>query len=145
MYWHRDRRQEARLQVRFRSGSMLKTWDLPQGHVRTSGHEAVPAGRDIYRATLQWWPNLALVLARNGEIIERMDARIKKTDDGDYYHLVIHGEFTHINEEVDGPKLLAILSKEKLIGMTLADVLSLLDVANPGYEMAVGLQERKLG
>ena len=99
----------------------------------------------LYRATLQWWPNLALVLARNGEIIERMDARIKKIDDGDHYHLVIHGEFTHIDEEVDGPKLLAILSKEKLIGMTLADVLSLLDVANPGYEMAVSLQERKLG
>jgi hypothetical protein len=74
-----------------------------------------------------------------------MDARIKKIDDGDHYHLVIHGEFTHIDEEVDGPKLLAILSKEKLIGMTLADVLSLLDVANPGYEMAVSLQERKLG
>jgi len=73
------------------------------------------------------------------------DARIKKIDDGDHYHLVIHGEFTHIDEEVDGPKLLAILSKEKLIGMTLADVLSLLDVANPGYEMAVSLQERKLG
>ncbi len=70
-----------------------------------------------------------------------MNARIKKIDDEDHYRIVIDDKFTRIDEEVDSPKLMAMLSKKYLVGTTVDDVLNRLDKAKAGYEMTVSLQE----
>jgi len=72
-----------------------------------------------------------------------MNARIKKIDDEDHYRIVIEDKFTRIDEEVDSPKLMAMLSKSYLVGTTVDDVLNRLDEAKVGYEMTVSLQECK--
>jgi hypothetical protein len=96
------------------------------------------AGRHRARNGCIWQPFGA------DEIIACMNARIKKTDDKDHYHIVIHGKFTHVDEEVDGSKLMAMLGKEELVSTTVDAVLSQLDKTKVGYEMTVRLQERKL-
>ncbi len=70
-----------------------------------------------------------------------MNARIKKIDDEDHYRIVIDDKFTRIDEEVDSPKLMSMLSKKYLVGTTIDDVLNRLDEAKVGYEMTVSLQE----
>jgi len=72
-----------------------------------------------------------------------MNARIKKIDAEDHYRIVIEDKFTRIDEEVDSPKLMAMLSKKYLVGTTVDDVLNRLDEAKVGYEMTVSLQECK--
>ena len=49
--------------------------------------------------------------------------RIRKTGE-DRYHVVVKDEFTDIDEDVDGSRLMAMLGKERLVGNTAADVLS---------------------
>lgn len=72
-------------------------------------------------------------------------AWIKKTDDEDHYHIVIYGKLTRIDEEVDGSKLMAMLCKEELVGMSVDEVLTQFDYAKVGYELTISLQERKVG
>ena len=66
---------------------------------------------------------------------------------GYQYRVVVRDGFRLIQEEVDGPKLMAMLSRETLIDaqgdvIAVEDVLYRLDNAGEGYEVMFGLRER---
>ncbi|HZZ14491.1 MAG TPA: hypothetical protein VFE08_00865 [Candidatus Sulfotelmatobacter sp.] len=73
-------------------------------------------------------------------------ARITKTD-GDRYHLVLRDGFRQIDEEIDGPKLMAMLGRETLVNtrgeiVAVGDVLFRMDNEPAGYEIVIGVRER---
>jgi hypothetical protein len=70
-------------------------------------------------------------------------AHIKKIDE-DRYHFTLQDRFRLIDEEIDGPKLMAMLGREQLIGTTVDDVLARLDPAEIGFEIAVNLRASAL-
>ena len=67
--------------------------------------------------------------------------QIQKTAE-DAYSVVIKDELRNINEDVNGSQLLSILNRERLIGTTAEDVLSLLDTNDIGHEMTVSYIKR---
>ena len=73
-------------------------------------------------------------------------AKITKTE-GDRFHVIIQDGFRQIDEEIDGPKLLAMLGRETLINskgesVGAEDVLYRLDSEPAGYVIVIGVKER---
>jgi hypothetical protein len=73
-------------------------------------------------------------------------ARVTKTGD-DQYRLIIRDGFRQIDEDIDGPKLLAMLGRETLVNtrgevLPAGEVLFHFDNQKVGEEITIGLVER---
>jgi hypothetical protein len=73
-------------------------------------------------------------------------ARIKKVGD-DFFTLTIRDRFRQIDEEIDGPKLLAMLARESVVNekgepISPTDILSRFDLESVSHEITVSLIER---
>jgi hypothetical protein len=73
-------------------------------------------------------------------------ARIEKVR-ADLYHFVVEDRFRHIDELIDDPKLLAMLSRESLVNengepISAVEIVNQLDYAAIGYVVTVSLVQR---
>jgi len=68
--------------------------------------------------------------------IDPGEMRIKKTNE-DKYHVVVNGQFTKIDEEVNAPQLQGMLHWRQLFGITCGELLKMLEVASVGYHISV--------
>jgi hypothetical protein len=73
-------------------------------------------------------------------------ARIKKVGD-DSYTITVRDGFRQIDEDVDGPKLMGMLTRESLVNekgepVSATDILNRFDRESVGHEMTVSLVER---